>query len=119
LRHPGPHSRPTGLTKLDGRTREAKLLMQVRGELMKHIGGAPNAAQRLLIEQAAQMSLRIAMMDAKTAEGRELTPHDSRVYLAWSNSLSKTLRHLGLKGAAERGPDLATYLASKAKAAAA
>ena len=39
--------------------------------------------------------------------------HDSRTYLAWSNSLTRTLRELGLKGAADKPPALQDYLAAR------
>ena len=113
----GPYSSPDALAKLDKRTRESRLLRDVRRELTEHVGGSPSAAQRMLIEQAAQLRLHLAMMDRRTAQGRALTPHDSRVYLAWANSLSKLLRHLGLKGAAARPKVLADHLAQRDTAA--
>lgn len=113
----GPHSRPTALAKLDGRRREARLMRDAVTALTRHVGGAPSEVQRALIHRAAVLALRLALMDAKTADGI-MPERDTREYLAWNNSYVRTLRQLGLKGAAQKGPDLASYLASKAAAAA-
>lgn len=99
LRRVGPYSRPQALQRLDGRTREARLLRQVRKELTEHVGGKPSATQRALIDRAAWLSLRVAQLDGKTAEGGQMTEHDARTYLAWSNTLTRTLRQLGTKSA--------------------
>lgn len=107
----GPYSRPTALAKLDGRTREARLMRQVRAELTAHVGGNPSATQRQLIERCAWLSLHVAQLDARTAEGRALTDHDSRQYLAWSNTLTRTLRQLGLEGRKQRPPTLQDLIA--------
>jgi hypothetical protein len=107
----GPHS--LSLAKLDGRTREARLMRETRAALTAHVGGAPSATQRALIERACQLTLRLAAMDQRFADTGGQTDHDSRVYLAWSNSLTRTLREIGLKGAAERAPTLAEVLAVK------
>jgi hypothetical protein len=66
-----------------------------------------------------QLRLHLAMLDRKVAEGRELTPHDSRTYLAWANSLNRLLRTLGMKGAKGAAParSLADHLAEKRAAA--
>jgi hypothetical protein len=108
----GPYSRPKALAKLDGRRREARLMSEARAELTAHVGGAPSATQRALIEQCAQLRLRLACMDRRFAEAGTFTEHDSKTYLAWSNSYSRTLRQLGMKGAAERGPTLAEIMAA-------
>jgi len=112
----GPYTRR--LTKLDGRTREARLMRDTRRELTAHLGGKPSATQAVMIEQAAQLTLRIATMDRKFAETGEQTEHDSRTYLAWSGALTRLLRQLGLKGAPQPAQTLASYLAEhRAKAA--
>ena len=47
-----------------------------------------------------------------------MSERDSRMYLAWSNTLTRTLRILGLKGPkAHRAPTLAEIAARHAKAA--
>lgn len=104
----------SGIANLDGRTREAKLVRTIRAELTAHVGGSPSAVQRALIEQAAQIKLRLATMDRKFAETGEQTEHDSRVYLAWSNSLARLMKQLGLEAAREKPQRLSDYLAARA-----
>lgn len=92
----GPYSRPTSLAKLDGRTREARLMRAVRDDLTSHLGGNLTAPQKALVERAAWLSLHIALMDEKTmTEGGPGSERDSRQYLAWSNALTRILRDLG------------------------
>ncbi len=116
MRQLGPHSRPNVLAKLDGRRREARLMQSVRDELTQHVGGKPTAPQRALIERAAWLSLHCALMDAKLLEGEgPLSERDSREYLAWSNSLTRCLRSLGMGEApAKPRESLADLLAEQA-----
>lgn len=54
------------------------------------------------------LTLHIARMDARANEDGELSDHASRQYLAWSNSLTRTLRTLGLDETAPKtAPDAA------------
>jgi hypothetical protein len=103
--------------RLDRRTKVAKALEQFRAELITHSGGTPSATQRVLIERSTQLQARLLQMDAAFAERGEQSEHTAKQYLAWSNSLSRTLRHLGLAGAKEQMPTLANYLAGKTPAA--
>ena len=97
-RHPlGPYSHPLALSKRDGRTREARLMRDTRAALTAHVGGNPSVTQRLLIDRAVQLTIRVATMDRKFAETEVQTEHDSRTYLAWTGSLSRILRDLGLQ----------------------
>lgn len=111
MMHITPYSTATTLVKLDGRTREARLMRQTRKELVEHVGGQPSATQRALIERAVSLALRIGLMDAKFAEGG-MTDHDTRTYLAWSNAYSRLLRHLGLKGAPQHAPTVQERVAA-------
>lgn len=113
----GPYSRPKALEKLDGRTRSGRLVKQKRAELIAHVGGSPSPTQRALIDRAAWLSLHIALIDERTAEGKPMTEHDSRTYLAWTNTLTRLMRQIGLKGIAERPPSLRDHLATRATAA--
>lgn len=112
----GPYSRPPALAALDMRSREGLLLRRVRAELTAHVGN-PSATQRILIERAAVLSLQIAMLDAKHAAGG-LTSHDQREYLAWTNALTRLMRHLGQKGVAERALTPREVLSQRAGSAA-
>ncbi len=109
----GPYSRPDALSKMDGWTWEAKLLRQVRDDLTAQLGGSPSAAQRALIDQASWLTLHVEQINRRTVGGKAMTEHDSRHYLAWTNALSRTLRHLGLKGVAQQAPTLTSYLAQR------
>lgn len=85
------------LSMADGRSHEAKLMKAVRKELIQHVGGSPSATQRALIDRAVNLTVRLHIMDRKFAETGGQTDHDSRTYLAWSNSLTRTMRELGAK----------------------
>ncbi|WP_376094602.1 hypothetical protein ACE7GA_01450 [Roseomonas sp. CCTCC AB2023176] len=102
------------LSDMDLRTRHGRILRGVRAELVAHVGGTPSATQRLLVERAAQLTLRVAIFDDRLAEGGALTDHDSRQYLAWSNSLTRTLKALGLKGETQKPRTLRDHYADKA-----
>ena len=110
----GPYSRPGPLAKVDGRSREARFLKLIRADLAEHLGGSPSATQRALIERAAWLSLRVAQLDGKIANGHNFTEHDSRTYLSWVNSLSRCLRELGLKPVTAPARSLADILAGRA-----
>jgi len=106
-----PYSRPAALAKLDQRTREARLLRETRAELVRHVGGSPSVTQRALIDQLVQIKLRLAVMDRRFAETGAQTDHDSRVYLAWSNSFGRLLAQLGLQAAKPKPPSMAEIIA--------
>jgi hypothetical protein len=119
----GAYSKEIVLARPDRRTREARLLRQVRRALIEHLGGEARitAPQRALIERCAMLQLRIAALDARIFDG-SFTEYDSKVYLAFSNSLTRTLTALGLQPAAEQPTDpmerLHRHLATRQGAAA-
>ena len=92
-------------------------MRETRAALVAHVGGTPSATQNALIERAVQLTLRVAAMDRKFTETGTMTEHDTRTYLAWSNSLARALRDLGMKGAASKPPSLAEHLAARQAAA--
>lgn len=104
-RRVGPHSSPASLAKVDWRSKEGQLLRRVRKELTEFVG-RPNAVQNALIERCAWLSLRISMLDVKLASGRDFTEIDNNSYLAWSNSLTRTLAKLE-SGVRQEEQDLA------------
>lgn len=89
------------------------MLKEIRSELVRHIGGRPSATQAAIIEQIAQLRLRITLMDHRFAASGALTDHDSRTYLAWCNTATRLTFRLGLKGKADQGMDLGSYLAAR------
>jgi hypothetical protein len=92
-------------------------MRRVRSDLVKHCGGKPSATQKALIERAAWLSLYVARLDAKAMESGAMTEHDAKQYLAWSNSLSRTMKQLGYAGVPEKPPSPMELLA-KARSAA-
>ena len=102
----GPYSRPKAIAKLDGRTREAKLMRETRAALLAHLGDMPSTTQRAMVEQACQLVLRLGVMDRRFAETGAMTAHDSRTYLAWANSYTRLLGRLGLEPTIRRQPSL-------------
>jgi hypothetical protein len=78
---------PGCTSKLDRRTREAKLLVATRAELTAHVGGNPNPVQRALIERAARLTVYIKAMDHEALESGTMSERNSRQYLAWVGAL--------------------------------
>ena len=110
-----PYSRPHTLAKLDKRTKEARLLRETRDRLIAHVGGAPSEVQLQLIERISMLTLHVGVFDRRAIEAGGLSERDRREYLAYSNSLERALRQLGVKGAAEKTPTLQEYLAQRAQ----
>jgi hypothetical protein len=111
----GPYSNCATLAKLDGRTREARLVKSLRAELVAHVGGNPSTTQRLLIDQACALQLRIALMDADSERIDVMTERNQVQYLAWSGALTRLLDKIGLKAAAAPKPTHAEWLANIAR----
>jgi hypothetical protein len=109
--------KPAKVPSKDGRSADAVLLRRTKAALVAHVGGKPSATQRALIDRAANLTLHVARMDARAMEQGELSDHTSRQYLAWSNSLARTLALLGMDAAKASAPSLRDYLAAKAPAA--
>lgn len=108
-----PYSRPEALRKLDGRSRHSRLLKKVRADLTAHLGGKPSATQRAMIDRAAWITLHMTLMDGHMLRGEAPAERDARQYLAWSNTLTRTMRALGLEGAEPEPETLAGYLSER------
>jgi hypothetical protein len=108
------HSRACRWAGVTARTREGKLIRDIRDGLIRHVGGAPSATQRALIERAVMLTVQLARMDAKALADGAMTEHASREYLAWSNTLTRTMKVLGLEGVAEKPTSLSDYISSRA-----
>ena len=93
-----------------------KLMAEVRDELTAHIGGKPTVTQRMLVNRAAVLSLRIHLLDRLTLSDAGLSEKNAREAVCWENALRRTLMALGIKGAADRAPSLKDYLATKTAA---
>ena len=103
----GPYSRPLALAKLDGRTREARLMRDTRKSLVQHVGGKPTATEAMVIDRVVNLTLRVATMDRKFTATGTMTEHDTREYLAWSAALTRLLRQLGFASAPPKPRTLA------------
>lgn len=91
-RRPGGNA--TTLAKLDTRTKEGRLLKQVRAELVAHVGGAPDAVQAALIERVAMLRLHLARLDASMLAHPAEADHQR--YAALSTALAAALVQLGV-----------------------
>ena len=98
----GPYSKQIVLGRADGRTKQGRLVKSMRRELLAHLGGAGGVTpmQRALIERACMLQLRVATLDERLLDGDSFTEYDSKTYLAFSNSLTRTLTALGIERSA-------------------
>ena len=112
-RHPiGAHARLFTFAKLDKRRKEAWFMTRVRRNLTEHVGN-PSFVQRLLIERAAVLMLRLALFDQKVVDNEPIPLHSDQWIIAWQNALTRILATLGIKGTPGAPPaDLASYLAT-------
>lgn len=92
------------------RTKEGELYRRVVRDLTRHVGGKPSPTEGLLIGRIAWVQVHLAHIDERAMRDGGLSPHATREYLAWANSLAALLGRLGLKAAA-RKPSLSDYLA--------
>jgi len=67
----GPYSKEIVLARPDGRTKEARCLQPARKALLEHLGREArlSAPQRALVERAAMLQLRCAVLDGKILDG--------------------------------------------------
>ena len=98
----GPHSRAIDRGavggSIDGRSREGRFLRVYEARLIEHVGGSPSIVQKALISRASRLALHLELLDERVfAEHKGLTQHDYQHYCAWSNSLARTLRTLGIE----------------------
>jgi hypothetical protein len=95
---PKSYGQRRGIVRCDGRSPHGRLLRNARLTLLEHIGGADVATpvQKSLIERAAMLELRAAMLDQKVIEGT-FTDYDGKTYNAVINSLTRVYRVLGVE----------------------
>lgn len=96
----GPYSRTLqngALGKvLDGRSRWGRFVRAYERMLRQHLGGDPSAIQSVLITRAVRLALHVEMMDERSLM-KSMTDIDTRNYLAWANTLRRTLVALGIE----------------------
>jgi hypothetical protein len=81
------------LAGLDGRSKSARLVRQLEGQLIEHLGGNPTVPQKLLIERVCKMKLQLDALEEKLAEGH-WSPHDQRTYSGLNNAFRLALTTL-------------------------
>ena len=104
-------------TLVDGRSAEGRFIRVLEAQLVEHVGGQPNVAQRLLIDRIIRLRLQMEVLDQKLASGT-WTDHDRRTYSALLNASRLHIRELGLKPASRAVDPLANIvgvLASRRK----
>jgi hypothetical protein len=89
----GPYSKEIKLAQPDMRTREGRLLKQIRAKLTEQVGGSPSYGQQALIERLAWLQLRCAALDQRILDG-SFTEYDSKTYLAWCSTLARLMARL-------------------------
>ena len=103
-----PFSRALRRGAIDNRSREGRFLAAARHRLIQHLGGDLSAAQLVLVDRIACF-----LLDQRIASGADWGGNDRKCYLAFSNSLVRSLREIGLEGSAAREPSLAEVLKSE------
>lgn len=94
-------------------TKEGELYRAVVRQLTQHVGGSPNYAQAMLVSRIAWLQVHLAHLDEKAMRNGGLGDNGYKSYLAWSNSVCRSLNLLGLKGSAAPKPTLAAFLAER------
>lgn len=69
-------------------------MRQTREALVEHLGGEPTATQKVLIDRSVMLIVHLARMDTRALESGD-EPEPTK-YLAWSNTLSRLMKALGL-----------------------
>ena len=87
------------------------MLEAARASLTRHVGGAANDVQRVLIERCARLQVFIEAMDARAFEAGTISERDGRQYLAWVNALRLALREVGLKAEPEKAVSITSLVA--------
>ena len=83
------------LARLDGRTRTARALRQVRDALIGACGPSPTAAQIELAQLGASLRLQLLQLDGCAANAG-LTSAQAKTYVSLSGAYARLLRQLTL-----------------------
>jgi hypothetical protein len=89
----GPYSRTGAIAGLDGRSVEYRYYKKCRDEFLLYVGGEPTAIQRELVEQAAWLKVRLAVVNRRAAENDGARAVDDSD-LAFINTLGRLLMFL-------------------------
>lgn len=96
---------------LDGRLALAKTFRAIKGQLITSLGGNVSPQQEILLDRCVFILYKVKIFEALSLQGN--APAIDQVYLAWVNTLRRTLETLGLERRAREIVDLQTYLNSK------
>ncbi len=114
LQHGG--YRDLSAEKLDQRTREAKALNQIEGELVTALGGEPSPQEILIVKQAAVKAVRVALIGQHLLIANGNAPQSLLdEYLRWGRELREDLKTLGLERRAKPVQGLQQYLRESQK----
>ncbi len=103
----GPTSRARAIAEVDRRTKIGRLYRETMADLIGHVGGAPTAAEMLLIESVAIKAVRVRLVTERLLRGEEIATGSDHHLLSWSNALGRELAMLGL---ASRARDITPTL---------
>jgi hypothetical protein len=95
---------------LDQRSKLARALREVEGELVDAVGGDPSPQEKILIDRVVFKLARVTLFEAETLTGGNGADEH---YLAWSNSIRLDLQAIGLKRAPKPVPSLQEFLAER------
>lgn len=101
------------LRSVDGRTSLGKALKRVTRELEEAIGGDPSPQLRYLIGRCAFLIYRTMSFEYEMINGTPQGQEAGDYYLAWCNTLRKTLQAVGLKRIPKEATSLAAYIEEK------
>jgi len=79
---------------LDGRTREARLLADLRLSLEQRLGATPSLEARQVAEQVLRLRHSIALTERKRSDGAALTEFEHELLFRHENALTRALRRL-------------------------
>ncbi len=114
LQHGG--YRDLSAEKLDQRTREAKALNQIEGELVTALGGEPSPQEILIVKQAAVKAVRVALIGQHLLIANGSAPQSLLDdYLRWGRELRSDLLALGLERRQKSVQNLTDYLQESQK----
>lgn len=92
----GPTSRSRAIAEFDRRTKIGRLYKATMSDLVAHVGGAPTAAELLLIESITTKAVRVRLLTERLLAGEEIATGTDHHLLAWSNAMGRELAMLGL-----------------------
>ena len=106
--------RQTLIRGKDGRSREMMLLRATRAGLIEQLGGEGRvtAAQRMLVEDAAMLTLHMALIDARAVSAGGMSQADQKSYTSMRNTRRRALVLLGLENAPRPRPTVSDFVAS-------